>query len=192
VESEPPAAGAAPDGQGGSSALVVPAGSEQAFEAWYRDHGTAVYRFVRFQVGSADEAEDLTADIFLRALRAAERYDPALGEVRTWLFGIARNAVRDSLRRLRVRRHQPLGAMRDLACEAPSPEERLLWAEQVGHLLDAVSQLSRADREVISLRYGAGLDAVEAARTLGIGQSAFRTRLWRALGRLRVRLEALS
>ena len=43
---------------------------------WYEAHGTAVYGYLRFHLASADEAEDLTADVFLRAVRAADRFDP--------------------------------------------------------------------------------------------------------------------
>jgi RNA polymerase sigma factor (sigma-70 family) len=75
--------------------------------------------------------------------------------------------------------------MRDLAVDAPSPEERLLWEEQVGRLLLAVNQLSANDREIVGLRYGSELDNAAIAAVLGIGESGVRTRLWRALGRLR-------
>jgi RNA polymerase sigma factor (sigma-70 family) len=75
--------------------------------------------------------------------------------------------------------------MYDLRCDAPSPEERLLWQEEVGRLLAAVATLGAADREVIGLRYGSGLDTAEAAAVLGVSQAVVRSRLWRALGRLR-------
>jgi RNA polymerase sigma-70 factor (ECF subfamily) len=75
--------------------------------------------------------------------------------------------------------------MHDLICEAPSPEERLLREEEVGRLLDAVATLGDADRELIGLRYGSGLDTAEVAQILGISEGNVRTRLWRALGKLR-------
>lgn len=159
--------------------------AEQRCRGWYEDHGQAVYRYLRFQLPSADVAEDVTADTFLKAFQAADRYDPSRGEVRTWLFRIARNTLRDHLRRARVRRHLPLSGFRDLAWEAPSAEERLLHEERVGRLLEAVAALSRADAELISLRYGSGLDTPAIAEVLEIGEGAVRTRLWRALARLR-------
>ncbi|HWA16211.1 MAG TPA: sigma-70 family RNA polymerase sigma factor, partial [Gemmatimonadales bacterium] len=108
---------------------------------------------------------------------------------RTWIFRIAQNTLRDHQRRARVRRHVSLSSMRDLVADAPSPEERLLWEEQVARLLAAVTGLSQADREIISLRYGSGLDSPAVAEVLGIKESAARTRLWRALARLRTELE---
>ena len=75
--------------------------------------------------------------------------------------------------------------MHDLAHDAPTPEERLLKEEEVGRLLDAVATLGTADRELIGLRYGSGLDSAEMAQILGICEGNVRTRLWRVLARLR-------
>lgn len=153
--------------------------------AWYEQHGKAVYSYLRFHLPGADAAEDVTSETFLKAFQSAHRYDPTLGEARTWIFRIAQNSLRDYLRRSRVRRHVSLGGMRDLACQAPSPEERLLMEEAVGRLLNAVAELPERDREVVSLRYGSGLETAAVAEVLGIREAAVRTRLWRALGRLR-------
>jgi RNA polymerase sigma-70 factor (ECF subfamily) len=163
--------------------------AEGRCNAWYASYGQAVYSYVRFHLTSADAAEDVTAETFLKAFQAASRFDPGAGAARTWLFRIAQNTLRDHLRRARVRRHVPLGAMRDLVCQAPSPEERLLWEEQVARLLDAVADLPERDREIVSLRYGSDLDTSAVAEVLGIHEAAVRTRLWRALGRLREAME---
>jgi RNA polymerase sigma-70 factor, ECF subfamily len=167
---------------------AAPASGEAAEQcrAWYQEHGEAVYNYVRFHVASPDVAEDVTAETFLRALRAAERFDAARGTARAWLLTIARNLVNDERRRGRIRQYVPLGTMRDLICDAPSPEERLLYEESVGRLLDALAGLSPDDREIISLRYASGLDGGEVAQLLGISEANVRTRLWRALKRLRV------
>lgn len=156
---------------------------------WYEAYGKAVYSYLRFHLPNADIAEDVTADTFLKVFRSADRYDESRGQPRTWIFRIAQNTLRDHQRRTRVRRHVSLANMRDLAADAPSPEERLLWEEQVARLLAAVTGLSANDREIISLRYGSGLDSTDIAEVLGIKESAARTRLWRALARLRTELE---
>lgn len=163
--------------------------ADPRWREWYEAHGSAVYGYVRFHVSSPDVAEDLTADTFVKALGASDRFDPGRASPRTWILAIARNAVRDHLRQARRRRHLPLATLRDLAFEAPSPEERLLWEEEVRRVLDAVGRLSRDDREIIGLRYGSGLAAADIAETLGLKESAVRTRLWRALKRLRREVE---
>ena len=155
---------------------------------WYAEHGLRIYRYLRYHVRSADEAEELTAETFLRAVRGAESYDASRGSAKAWLFRIAQNVLRDARRRERRREWLPLGALRDVAWEAPSPEERLLREEEVAALLRAVAGLGDRDRELVSLRYGSELEYGEIAELLGIGEGAVRTRLWRALSRLRARL----
>jgi RNA polymerase sigma-70 factor (ECF subfamily) len=152
---------------------------------WYQAHGAAVYGYFRFHVPAIDVAEDLTAETFLKLVCSARRYDPAQGSARAWILAIARNVLRDWARRGRLRQYAPLGNLLDLQCDAPSPEERLLHEEEIGRLLDAVAALAAADRELIGLRYGSELDTAEVAGLLGISEGSVRTRLWRALGRLR-------
>jgi RNA polymerase sigma-70 factor (ECF subfamily) len=168
----------------------APFAAGAACREWYEAHGQAVYSYLRFHLPSPDEVEDLTADVFLRAVRAVDRFDPARGSARTWLLRIARNALHDHLRRERRRRQVPIGDLHDLRSELPSPEERLLWEEEVSRLLAAVGALAARDREIISLRYGSGLSTAELAEILRVREAAARTRLWRALGRLRRVLEA--
>jgi RNA polymerase sigma-70 factor (ECF subfamily) len=154
-------------------------------QRWYQAYGTQLYSYLRFHLASADQAEDLTAEVFLRALKAFGRFDPGMGTPRAWLFRIAQNALRDYQRQANRRKFIPLAAMRDLQQEAPSPEERILWEEEVARLLSGLEQLSSGDREVIGLCYGSELSTSDAGEILGLSAAATRTRLWRALARLR-------
>lgn len=158
--------------------------AEAVCRGWYQAYGEPLYSYLRFHLPSADLAEDLTAEVFLRALKAYDRFDPS-GSPRPWLFRIAQNALRDYHRQAKRRQVLPMSAMRDLECQAPSPEERLLWEEEVAELLAAMTELSVRDREVIGLCYGSELSMGEAGEILGLSAAATRTRLWRALGRLR-------
>lgn len=165
---------------------VLPAAREAG--QWYELHGRAIYNYFRFLGATPDSADDLTAETFLRAVRAESRFDPSRAAPRTWLCRIAQNVWRDDLRRARVRRHVPIAAHRDLVTDAPSPEERLLWEEQVTALLSAVAELPAADQELIGLRYGSDLESGAIGEMLGLGEGAVRMRLHRALKRLRQRL----
>jgi len=165
---------------------LAPIGEAQLLcREWFEAHGTAVYNYFRFHVPLADVAEDLTAETFLKVVQAAERFDPERGSAKAWILTMARNVLTDWRRRARLRQYVAIGTMHDLVQEAPSPEERLLREEEVGRLLDAVATLEPADREMIGLRYGSGLDTSEMAQLLGISEGNVRTRLWRVLGRLR-------
>lgn len=161
------------------------AAPEAVCRAWYEAYGGQLYSYLRFHLPSPDLAEDLTAEAFLRALRSFNSFDPSTGSPRAWLFRIAQNVLRDYLRQARRRQTLPIAGMRDLKCEAPSPEERVLWEEEVASLLGALEDLSPDDRRVISLCYGSELSMAEAGEVLGLSAAATRTRLWRALGRLR-------
>src|SRR6266581_9159584 len=89
--------------QAGDAALAVRAskGETAAFGALYDRHVEAVYRYVYYRVRDDAEAEDLTSDVFMRALRAISRYEPRQAFL-AWLYRIARNAVIDRSRRTRI------------------------------------------------------------------------------------------
>lgn len=162
--------------------------AEQCRE-WYEAYGRPVYSYIRFHVNSADTAEDVTADTFLKATRSIAQFDSAKGSARAWIFRIAENTLRDHLRRARIRQHISLSGLRDLAIDAPSPEERLLWEEQVARLLEAVAGLGERDRDLVSLRYGSELGSAAIAEIRGMSEAAVRKGLSRALHRLRHALE---
>ncbi len=161
------------------------------FEAWFRDHQSAVYRYVRFRVATREAAEDVTSEVFMKALRSLRRYDPSRAAPRTWLLRIARNAVTDHLRSLKRRGslHVSLDRVPDLVSDIPSQEERVVREERIQRLLNGSQTLRKADQEILSLRYGSGLDNREIAEHLGISNNAVAVRLHRALKRLKAAVE---
>ena len=163
------------------------------FEAWYDQHRSVVYRYVRFRVATREAAEDVTSDVFMKALRSIERYDATLASPRTWLLRIARNAVTDHLRALRRRGslHVSLDRVPDLVADIPSQDERVLRQERIQTLLNGTQTLRKADQEILSLRYGAGLGNSEIAEALGISNNAVAVRLHRAVKRLKDAVENL-
>ena len=165
-----------------------------SFEGWYHEHRTAVYRYVRFRVATREAAEDVTSEVFMKALRSFERYDASLAAPRTWLLRIARNAVTDHLRALRRRGslHVTLDRVPDLVAEVPDQEERLLREERIQTLLNGNQTLSQSDQEILSLRYGAGLSNGEIAEALGISHNAVAVRVHRALRRLKQAVDTLE
>ena len=161
------------------------------FESWFDEHRDAVYRYVRYRVASRETAEDVTSEVFMKALRSIRRYDPDRAAPRTWLLRIARNAVTDHLRSLQRRGslHVSLDRVPDLGADTPSQEARVLKQERIQSLLNASRTLRESDQEVLSLRYGSGLDNTEIAEHLGITPNAVAVRLHRALKRLRAAVD---
>ena len=168
-------------------ALAKPSQLPLDFGEWYTDHRPTVYRYVRFRVATRETAEDVTSQVFMKALRSIHRYDPTRAAPRTWLLRIARNAVTDHLRSLKRRGslHVSLDRVPDLVAQIPSQEERVLKQERIQALLNGTQTLRSADQEILSLRYGAGLDNSEIASSLDISPNAVAVRLHRALKRLK-------
>jgi RNA polymerase sigma-70 factor (ECF subfamily) len=164
------------------------------FATWYDEHRATVYRFVRFRVATRETAEDVTSEVFMKALRSFKRYDPNRASPRTWLLRIARNAVTDHLRSLRRRGslHVSLDRVPDLVADVPSQDERVLKQERIEKLLNGSRSLRTGDQEILSLRYGSGLNNGEIAEELGISANAVAVRLHRALKRLREAVQALD
>ncbi|MEZ4414755.1 MAG: sigma-70 family RNA polymerase sigma factor [Gemmatimonadota bacterium] len=161
------------------------------FAAWYDDHRSTVFRYVRFRLATREAAEDVTSEVFVKALRSFARYDPSKASPRTWLLRIARNAVTDHLRALRRRGalHVSLDKVPDLVSGEDSPELRLVREERVQRILNASGRLRRADQEILSLRYGSGLSNQEIAEAMDVSQNAVAVRIHRALRRLRDALD---
>ncbi|MGW8267890.1 MAG: RNA polymerase sigma factor [Longimicrobiales bacterium] len=157
------------------------------FDEWFREHRPTVYRYVRFRLATREAAEDVTSEVFMKALRALDRYDPNRASPRTWLLRIARNAVTDHLRSLRRRSslHVSLDRVPDLVADVPTQEERVLREERIEMILNANRSLRPADQEILSLRYGAGLNNQEIAEALNISGNAVAVRVHRALARLK-------
>lgn len=121
----------------------------------YRDQVDAVWRFVRSRVPTHHDAHDVTADVFVRAWRAWDRFDPARGAVEPWLFTIARRTVADWWRK-----QQRTGPNRSGRLEVAEPaaiEDGLVRAELLGGLAVALAGLSQRERDALALRFAAQL-----------------------------------
>ncbi len=138
----------------------------------------------------ADEAEDASQDAFIKAYRALPRFRPGAA-FRSWLLRIvandARNRRRATARRARL---TLLAAHRPSAGAAPSAESTVLAHDTQSALLDALDRLREPDRLVITCRYLLDLPEAETAEILGIARGTVKSRLSRALARLRDELGA--
>jgi RNA polymerase sigma factor (sigma-70 family) len=165
-------------------------GNQAAYEEIVQRYQQVAFRTAYVITGSAAEAEDAAQEGFVKAYRALASFRPE-AEPRPWLLRIvaneARNRVRSAGRRhqleLRVaERFRPGDA-------APSPEAAAVAAEDHNWLLGLVNGLSEEDRLVISSRYLLELSGEETAAALGIPEGTVKSRLSRALARLRQRVE---
>jgi RNA polymerase sigma factor (sigma-70 family) len=148
----------------------------------YRDHAAAVWRYARARLPSDADADDLTSDVFARALRSAPGFDAARGNPRMWLMGIARHATADWYRRRSP--EDPRAEVPDtvVADEAPAAALR---AEGAGEVRALLAHLSDREREAVALRFGAELTAAEIGALLDTSETGARMLVHRAVTKLR-------
>ena len=142
-----------------------------------------VYAYVAYRLGDGPEAEDVTGDVFERALRYRSSYDRSKGEPIGWLLGIARRCVAAALAARTT--EQPVAEVVDEADSHPIEEESIRRLT----VSAAVEQLDPRDQELIALRFGADLTAGQIAALLDMQTNAVEVALHRALGRLRTIVE---
>jgi RNA polymerase sigma-70 factor (ECF subfamily) len=165
-------------------------GETAAYEEIVQRYQQMAFRTAYVITGSAADAEDATQEAFVKAYRALATFR-AGAEPRPWLLRIvaneARNRVRSSGRRQQVELR--LAGISRPGGAAPSPEAAAVAAEDSKRLLGFVNELSEEDRMVIASRYFLELSGEETAAALGIPEGTVKSRLSRALGRLRARVE---
>src|SRR6266581_5119604 len=143
-----------PGGKEEDAALAVRAakGDPAAFGVLYDRHVSAVYRYVYYRVRDDAEAEDLTSDVFMRALKAMPRYEPRQAFL-AWLYRIARNAVIDRARRGNRQVSYEDALEHPTADQIVVPDEELLAHSDNDTLRGALAQLTPLQQEVIVLRF---------------------------------------
>jgi RNA polymerase sigma factor (sigma-70 family) len=165
-----------------AEAKDAPRTADLAFDRLYRSSRDDVYAYVASLLRDAPAAEEVTAAAFERAYRKRHRFDPERGEPRAWLFGIARNAALDELRRR--------GRQAELTAEPADVEsvhfhEGAERSERRLAVATALERLQPRERELIALKFFAGLENREIARVLDISESNAGTKLHRAMTKLR-------
>lgn len=166
-------------------------GDRVARQRLYRQYVNRVFRTVRGTLRSDAEAEDVTQDAMLTALTSLDRYSPRSGtRFVAWLTVIAVNTTR---RRFRRRRPEltPTGELPDVPDAANDLGDDIDGARQRAALLQALAELDPREREIVSLRYGAELNANEIAAQIGLEPANVRKILERARVRLGERIETL-
>ena len=143
-----------------------------------------VYAYAAYRLGDGHDAEDVTSEVFERAIRYRKSFDRSKGEPLGWLLGIARRCADDALSK---RRRPPDEPEPDEIAASGSVEEDTVRRMTLD---GALEQLSERDQELIALRYGAELTAAQIAEVLDAQTNAIEVALHRALGRLRRILEA--
>ena len=165
-------------------------GNVDAYEEIVQRYQQLAFRTAYVITRSAAEAEEAAQDAFVKAYRALAGFRTG-AEPRPWLLSIvaneARNRVRSAGRRQRLELRLAEGFRQGDA--APSPEAAAVDADERRRLIGLVNELDDNDRQVIASRYFLELNSEETAAALGIPEGTVKSRLSRALGRLREKVE---
>ena len=170
-------------GTDGALVRAAKSGDASAFGELYERYRDAIYRYCLSRTGTAHDAEDLTSDVFVKALHSIDRYQERGLPFVAFLYRIARNAAIDRSRTLK----QPL-SVDELVTEPASRqnvEADATLAVDRSILLAALTKLKTEHRDVIVMRFIEGYSALEVASKLGKTEGAVRTLQHRALERLR-------
>jgi RNA polymerase sigma-70 factor (ECF subfamily) len=161
------------------------ASGASGFGAVVNDHWTPVYKLLLCMSGNTHDAEELTQETFLRALRRIDSFQPGT-RMRSWLLRIASNACLDLRRRQKRAKGVPLEE--DIPATAPHPGHRIEAAEQNTMLLHAMEGLSEKTRAVFHLRAEESLSFRQIAESLGTTEQAARWHMHHARATLLARL----
>jgi RNA polymerase sigma-70 factor (ECF subfamily) len=161
------------------------AAAEPDWEQVYAEQLPRVFNFFRYRLGDTAEAEDLTARTFEKAWRARRRYRRDVAGFATWLLTIARNVAIDHLRARQ--RYEPLDAAAAVPSSDATPEQRAVQHADAQRLGVLLATLPARERELIAMKYGAGMTNRAIARATGLSESNVGTILHRAVESLRVR-----
>jgi RNA polymerase sigma-70 factor, ECF subfamily len=164
------------------------AGDTAAYELLVQQHQEAMFRLAYLMLGDRDDAADIAQDALIRAFRSLDQFDVSR-PLRPWLLSITANLARNRRRSL----GRYWGALRRLVWLDPTPtgnvETETAQQLEAQALWKAVQQLNSTDQEIIYLRYFLELSVTETADILDVEAGTVKSRLSRALGRLRAVVE---
>ena len=159
-----------------------------AFGALYDRYVDDVYSFVCARLHNGPAAEDVTAEVFVSALRAMPRYRNEGRPFRCWLFRIAANGVASYYRRAQVYAE----VSEELADQTASVETTVLRNLELAGLWKLIQQLPPQQQQAMRLRFHEDRSARDAARIMHKSEAAVKLLIYRAVGRLRSELKVAS
>jgi RNA polymerase sigma-70 factor (ECF subfamily) len=159
--------------------------AEPDWDRIYAEQLPRVLNFFRYRLGHTADAEDLTARTFEKAWRARHRYRRDIAGFSTWLLTIARHVAIDHLR-VRLR-HEPLEVAAAIPSSDHTPEQQAVRQSEAQRLAGLLATLEPRQRELIALKYGAGMTNRAIAHATGLSESNVGTILHRAVEALRGR-----
>lgn len=164
--------------------------SSELFTHIYDAYYARVYKYVCYRINNHHAAEEICSHIFEVVISKYSSFSPEKSNFEVWLFAIARNAVMDYFRsRKKKRAVFSLDSILDMVLAKPSPEEMVIQGDNNRALFLALAKLSDKERNIIAMKYAAGLKNAEIADLLGVSGSNIGVVLYRSLKKLQKELD---
>jgi len=174
-------AGATSDARGGSMPTEIFA---HIFDTYY----SRVFKYMCYRINNHYTAEDLCSQVFEIVISKYNSFSPEKSNFEVWLFAIARNCVTDYFRAQKRRNHFSLDAIMHMVLPKSSPEDIVIREDSNEALFKALAMLSDKERNMIAMKYAAGLKNAEIAELLGVSGSNIGVVLHRSLKKLQKEL----
>lgn len=160
------------------------------WDSVYKSELPRIYNFFLYKVGDREFAQDLTATTFERAWKLRSRYQTRIASLSTWLFGIARNVLKEHLRNSKItgQRSEPIFRSEELPSSVDI-EKGIQQQQEKEHLRKILINLPEREQDLIALKYGAGLTNREIAKITNLSESNVGSILHRTVKNIRTRLE---
>lgn len=149
-------------------------------EQLYREYHDKIFGYLLNRIGNREEAEDITSEVFIKALKYSEKYDPGKAAVSTWIYTIMRNTLTDHFRSVKVS-----DELSEDMVSNDNVEESYLREEALGELALALKKLSRDERDIIIMRYYEDYSLTEVSEKLNISYGMTKVKHKAALGKLK-------
>lgn len=160
-------------------------GFAQIFDTYYK----RVYKYMCYRINNHYAAEDLCSHVFEIVISKYHSFSPEKSKFEVWLFAIARNTVTDYFRAQKHRADFSLNSILDMVFPKPSPEELVIQDDNHRALFTALAKLSDKERNIIAMKYAAGLKNSEIAELMGVSGSNIGVVLYRILKKLHKELD---
>ena len=164
-----------------------PSNSVAEFSTYYDEYMPKVYRFIHYKINNRQLSEDLTSDVFEKAVVNFNKFDSSRGPFSAWVFTIARNVLIDHYKANKA--YASIDEAEDIESKEPGPEEALETSETNKQLMGCLSTLPEREQEIVRLKFGARMNNRQISKLMGLSESNVGTILNRSLGKLKLALQ---
>lgn len=159
------------------------------FSQIYEMYFNRVYKYICYRINNHYEAEDLCSQVFETVITKYHTFSEEKARFDVWLFAIARNTVTDYFRSRKKRFHFSLDSITELILSKPSPEELAIRDDEHQAMFQAMVKLRDKERNIIAMKFAAGLKNSEIAELMGVSESNIGVVVYRIINKLRKYLE---